>query len=276
MAYKSIVVHLGADQRTGVRTRLAVVLAQRFDAHLQGVFTLPPLIVPMGFGSPAPMIDHAAIEARRRAMEEVGDRTCRDFLRLAEAEGVQAEAETVDGDPGSRLADVARYADLALLGQSEEEGLGALARQLPEQVVLASGHGVLVVPYAGRFDDVGRRVVVAWNDSREAARATSEAMPLLASAEAVSVLEMDPPDGDGAGGRALAHSLARHGVRAEARHTVTAGVAAGEILLSTVAEIGADLLVMGAYGHSRLRELALGGVTRSVLAHMTVPVLMAS
>jgi nucleotide-binding universal stress UspA family protein len=276
MAYKSIGVHLAADRRTDVRARLATVLARRFEAHLEGVFVVPPLILPVGFGSPAPLIDHATIEAQRRAMEGVGDEVGARFLRLAEAEGVPAEAETVAGDPGQRLAGLARYADLVLVGQSEEEGLGALTRQLPEQVVLGSGRGVIVVPYAGSFEDVGRRVVLAWNDSREAARAATEAMPLLVSAQSVTVFEMDPADGSGGQGRAFARSLARHGIRAEARHTVTAGVAPGEILLSTVAEIGADLLVMGAYGHSRLREVALGGVTRSVLAHMTVPVLMAS
>ena len=145
---------------------------------------------------------------------------------------------------------------------------------MPEAVVLGSGRATLIVPYAGTFETIGERVLLAWNGSREAARAMAEAMPFLGRATSVLVLEMDSGPEPEASIEA-ARALAAHGVRAEARHTVTAGVAAGEILLSTAAETGADLLVMGAYGHTRLRELAFGGVTRTVFAHMTLPVLAA-
>jgi nucleotide-binding universal stress UspA family protein len=148
----------------------------------------------------------------------------------------------------------------------------------PEQVALASGRPVLIVPYAGHFDNVGRRVLIAWNATREAARAVSDAMPLLTSAELVTVLTIDPREGPhGHGelpGADIALHLARHGVKAQIERTVSAGMPVGEVLLSRVADLGADLIVMGAYGHSRAREVLLGGATRSVLRSMTVPVLM--
>lgn len=275
MAYRSILVHLGSDARSEVRSRLAMTLAQRFGAHLSGLYVIPPLIMPASFGSPMPMLSPEIVEAQRDMMARTAADAAERFTQLARAEGIGVDAETLEGDPGLRLAERARYADLTVVGQSEQEGIATLVRQLPEQVVLESGRGVLVVPYAGRFDAVGERVVIAWNGGREAVRAAEAAMPLLERATSVTVFEMDPRDGTGGRALACAHALARHGVRAEARHTLTAGVAQGEILLSTVAEAGADLLVMGAYGRSRARELILGGVTRSVLAHMTVPVLMA-
>jgi nucleotide-binding universal stress UspA family protein len=145
-------------------------------------------------------------------------------------------------------------------------------------VTLASGRPILVVPYAGRFETVGRCVLIAWNVSREAARAVADAMPLLAAADVVTVLAVDPPPGPGGDGDLpgadIALHLGRHGVEAQIERTVSADVPIGEVLLSRAADLGADLLVMGAYGHSRTRELLLGGATRSILASMTIPVLM--
>jgi nucleotide-binding universal stress UspA family protein len=145
---------------------------------------------------------------------------------------------------------------------------------VPERVVLESGRPTLMIPYAGDFERVGGRVLVAWNATREAARAVADTLPLLVRAEQVVVLEIDPAEGRMAPGPGLVAHLRRHGVEAEARHTVSAGIALGEILLSTIADAGSDLLVMGAYGHSRVHELALGGVTRTILEEMTIPVVM--
>jgi nucleotide-binding universal stress UspA family protein len=121
-------------------------------------------------------------------------------------------------------------------------------------------------------------VVIAWNSAREAARAVHDAMPLLIAAEAVTVLTIDPREGpQGHGelpGADISLHLARHGVKAQVERTVSADLPVGEVLLSRLADLGADLLVMGAYGHSRMRELLLGGATRSLLQSMTVPVLM--
>jgi nucleotide-binding universal stress UspA family protein len=135
---------------------------------------------------------------------------------------------------------------------------------------------VLVVPRYGTFDTVGERVLVAWNGSREATRAVHDALPILKLATKVTVLSIDPErdTGDRIPSADIALHLARHGVAAEGTSTVGLDISVGDLLLSRAADLGADLIVMGAYGHSRMRELVLGGATRHILQHMTVPVLM--
>jgi nucleotide-binding universal stress UspA family protein len=137
---------------------------------------------------------------------------------------------------------------------------------------------VLVVPHTGSFTSVGRRVLVGWNASREATRAVHDALPLLAGAESVTVSAVNPRRGLGAHGEEpgsdIARHLARHGVRVTVEHTAAPEIGAADILLNRASELSADLLVVGAYGQSRLREFLLGGVTRSLLREMTVPVLL--
>jgi nucleotide-binding universal stress UspA family protein len=147
-----------------------------------------------------------------------------------------------------------------------------------ENLLIYSGRPVLVVPYIGTGERIGRTVTVAWDAGREAARAVADAMPLLERAEKVHVLVVDPrPSADGHGeepGADLALHLARHGVKAEVNRTEANDIGTGDVILSWLSDADSDLLVMGAYAHSRLRELVLGGVTRRILDGMTVPVLM--
>jgi nucleotide-binding universal stress UspA family protein len=201
------------------------------------------------------------------------------FEHAAKLRGVSAEwraaAEGSDADPALH----ARYADLTILGQLDPTADAmAMTRPRPERVALAGGRPILVIPYAGQYETVGRRVLVGWDASREATRAVADAMPLLAAAETVSVLAIDPQERSSAHGAMpgadISLHLARHGVKAAVERTVSAGVPPGDVLLSRAADLGADLLVIGAYGHSRARELLLGGVTRTVLQSMTLPVLM--
>ena len=170
--------------------------------------------------------------------------------------------------------------DLVVLGQPNPDVRAGGAFGLrPEEIVLGGGRPVLVIPYAGDFAEVGQRVLVAWNGSREAARTLHDAMFLLEGAEAVTVIEADPPAA-GAGppiadAAALAAMLTRRGIKATAETTTAGDIGVENLLLSRAADLSADLLVMGAYGHSRLREFVLGGVSRGIFRHMTVPVLMA-
>jgi nucleotide-binding universal stress UspA family protein len=149
----------------------------------------------------------------------------------------------------------------------------------PEEIVLSCGRPVLVVPYAGAFADIGRRVLIAWNGSREAARALHDAMFLLGGAEAVTVIEIDPPAPGVAAPAAttaqVAAALSRRGIAAKPESDTSGDIGVEDLLLSRASDLGADLLVMGAYGHSRMREFVLGGVSRSIFRHMTMPVLMA-
>jgi nucleotide-binding universal stress UspA family protein len=164
-----------------------------------------------------------------------------------------------------------------ILGQAvaEEEDVPA---GFAEHVVLAAGRPVLMIPYAGQPAALGERVLVAWNASRESTRALTDALPLLQRAAQVDVLTVNArPGRDGHGempGADIALYLARHGVSANVHPTHGEDIGVGEWLLSRAADLGTDLIVMGAYGHSRLREMVLGGATRTILQSMTVPVLM--
>ena len=143
-------------------------------------------------------------------------------------------------------------------------------------MVLAAGRPALVIPYIGAGETLGERVLVAWDGGREAARAVNDALPLLERAASVGVLVINPSRG-GHGeqpGADIALHLARHGISVDAEHLEARDISTGNALLSRLADQNIDVLVMGAYGHSRLREMVLGGVTRQVFQSMTVPVLM--
>jgi nucleotide-binding universal stress UspA family protein len=172
----------------------------------------------------------------------------------------------------------ARYADLVIAGQPEPDGGSGVDATFAEDLVMGAGRPVLFVPYAGRFPEVGRRVLIAWNAGREAARAVTDALPLLTRAGTVQVVAFDPLKGDAdhgdLPGADIALVLARHGVKVSVAQQHSDEVDVGNQILSRAADMQSDLIVMGAYGHSRLREMVLGGVTRTLLDTMTVPVLM--
>ena len=278
MSYKDLLVVLGSDAASRGRMALAAALSERFAAHLVGLYPFPVPDIPrtLGYYNPA-LFDPIFRELREKA-QEVCDREREAFEHAASLRGLSAEwrvTEGLEADPAVH----ARYVDLTILGQLDPDGGDTeLIRPRPELVALASGRPILAVPYAGQFETVGRRVLIGWNATREATRAVNDAMPLLAAADVVTVLTIDAreaPDAHGElPGADISLHLARHGVKATIERTVSAGVPAGEVLLSRAADLGADLLVIGAYGHSRMRELLLGGATRSILQSMTVPVLM--
>ena len=278
MSYKDLLVVLGSDAASRGRMALAAALSERFAAHLVGLYPFPVPDIPrtLGYYNPA-LFDPIFRELREKA-QDVCDREREAFEHAASLRGLSAEwrvTEGLEADPAVH----ARYVDLTILGQLDPDGGDTeLIRPRPELVALASGRPILAVPYAGQFETVGRRVLIGWNATREATRAVNDAMPLLAGADVVTVLTIDAREGPDAHGELpgadISLHLARHGVKATIERTVSAGVPAGEVLLSRAADLGADLLVIGAYGHSRMRELLLGGATRSILQSMTVPVLM--
>ena len=144
--------------------------------------------------------------------------------------------------------------------------------------MLGCGRPVVIVPYSGRFDSIGKRALIAWTETRESVRAVGDAMPLLRGAEQVTVLRIGPAheigDDQSRLTRNLVHHLQRHDIPAKTSYIASGQIGTSDLILSHAADIGCDLLVMGGYGHSRTRELVLGGVTHDVLQHMTMPVLM--
>lgn len=279
MSYKDLLVVLDTDASARVRIEIAATLAERFAAHLVGLYPLPMPEAPRHFGYYDPALLNPFFEELRARARDAADETREAFEHIASLRGVSAEWREAPEGAEADTAVHARYADLTILGQLDpDSGEPDTIRPRPEQVTLASGRPILIVPYAGNFPNVGRRVVIGWNASREAARAVNDAMPLLAAAEIVTVLTIDAREGPRAHGELpgadVSLHLARHGVKAEIERTVSADLLVGDVLLSRAADLGADLLVMGAYGHFRARELLLGGATRSLLRSMTLPVLM--
>jgi nucleotide-binding universal stress UspA family protein len=279
MSYKDLLVVLDSEAPARGRIDLAAALAERFGAHLVGLYPLPVPQRPreLGYYDPA-LLDPFFADLRDRA-RDAADKVREQFEHVAGLRGLSAEWRLVPEGPDADPALHARYADLTILGQLDpDRGESGMIRPRPELVTLASGRPILVIPYAGHFENAGQRVLIGWNATREAARAVHDAMPLLSAAQAVTVLMIDPREGPQAHGEVpgadISLHLARHGVKAEIERTVSGDLPVGEVLLSRAADLGADLLVIGAYGHSRMRELLLGGATRSLLRSMTVPVLM--
>ncbi|MCP5151123.1 MAG: universal stress protein [Ectothiorhodospiraceae bacterium] len=273
-SYRDLVVHVDDGKSCAGRLEAAIELANRFEAHLTTVCVDPGLNVPVFVEAPVMPTLLEQLEAdRAKRIESVREQVA----QICDRAGIAAEWRLAEGELVSTLNLHGRYSDLVILGQEgggdEEE---AVVGGLPDSLTLELGRPVLVIPYIGVRRPPGKRVLVAWNGSREAARAVHDAMPFLVAAEHVEVVYANPREGQAGDlpGADISLHLARHGVKASAEQVVAGDVDIGDLLLSRAADADADLIVMGAYGHSRFREVVLGGVTRHLLRHMTVPVLM--
>ncbi|MEF9416993.1 MULTISPECIES: universal stress protein [Ralstonia solanacearum species complex] len=277
MTYASVMVHLDRSERAMHRLELAIRYAQAHHARLIAVYA--------SF-APSPswfyMMEGAAryIEEDRNRRDGVRDVVHERFRDATNALSLETEWRSVDGDPVALVLREAREADLLIVGQRDpDDPESFVAADFVETLILEAGRPVLVVPYAGRFTTVAQRLLVAWNGGRESARALHDAVPLMHEA-IVYVLQMidDHPHqrAEETTISQVACALLTYGIDStvEEAHCVGSDVAIGEMLLSRAADFNADLIVTGAYGHSRLRELVLGGVTRTLLNTMTVPVLM--
>lgn len=280
-ALRRILVHVDGSPRSATRLRLARRLGQAQGAGVEAVFAVTPAwmelpLSAMGDASAGVLLQEAEA-ARRRDARAV-------FERENEGPGPLATWDEGGSEAAiPALATRALCSDLLVLGQHDRND--PLAWGVPSDfvpsVLADSGRPALVVPWAGEVGEVGRRVLVAWKDSREAARALSAALPLLQAAEQVDIALWREPTLATEGEEApeslsrLQTWLAAHGLTPRIRPQGAASAELGERLLSLAADVGADLLVMGCYGHTRAREWLLGGATRTVLSSMTLPVLMA-
>jgi nucleotide-binding universal stress UspA family protein len=267
--FKDILVHVDDTGSGRARLEVAVDLAARFQAYLSGLY-VASLLHYFSYVDPAPW----SWESCRQALLEEADKAQQRFDAATTRAGITSEWRYVEGDALTVIGSYGSIVDLVVLGQPSEHA-GPVTRDIAGKAPLATGRPTLLIP-AAFSGTLGKRMLVAWNDSREAARAANDALLVLSQAEQVTVMAINRP-GEAQNGSLCAgivEHLSRHGVKAEAMGATASGNSVGEVLLDQAARQKADLIVMGAYGHSRLREIALGGVTRYMLKHATVPVLM--
>ena len=278
MGYKTVVVHVNSSGETERRVRLASQIVRMSKGRLVGAamsgisrFLYADHATAMGVSLAAQCIDEARENARA---------SLRRFESQCQMLDLQSfESRLLDDQAADGLVLQSRYSDLVVLAQVNPDApVSPLEEETPEYVAMNSARPVLVVPYAGHFEAPFKRVLVAWDGSMEATRAITAALPLLEQAGKVTLAvfnagrELDAHGSEP--GADMALYLARHGIRVEVSSQVTA-IDIGSALLSFAADTESDLLVMGCYGHSRFREIMLGGASRTVLQSMTLPVLMA-
>ena len=273
---KHIVVNVrGSDLDRG-KLALTARLAQRFDASVEAVFVRSiPFFVADFTGAATPQLMAAYDDTVNRAQA-----AAKAAFDAAKFPGAAAPRWTVErGLDAEILARRGAFADLIVLGQPAPGTEGASTDfDVPAETVMAAGRPVLIVPYAGNFPDAGKRILIAWSGKRESVRALADARPFIAGSESVTVLLVNARE-TGAEQeeleRELKTAIRRYGGKPTVSFVNTKELEADDMILSTAADLSADLLVMGAYGRSRLRELILGGATHGILRHMTLPVLMA-
>ncbi len=278
MALKDILVQVDRTKASQARVEAALALADASDAHLTALCLLAEPYIPasVGVNLPAELLR----EQRSRAEEEArrilaaADEAAGRFARPIE---LRHEIAAVDRMPAIFTRHV-RHADLAIVGQPDPEADAADQALLVEAAFMHSGRPALIIPYIGPRKMPPETVMCCWDGSREAVRAINDAIPLLEKASRVFVVVVDAEKlgtrvGPIAGADMAAH-LAHHGIEVEVKDLESGGLDVADVLLSQAADEAADLIVMGGYGHSRLREIVFGGVTQHILEHMTVPVLL--
>jgi nucleotide-binding universal stress UspA family protein len=277
MPYKTILVHVDESTHAGERIKISAAVAMAERAHLIGTAVTGASRYLLQSRMLAEL--DPSLQSHLTFLRERAERGLDDFENAVRLLGLPSfEKYLVDDEAGGGICLQARYADLVVIGQYDpEETSPVVMPDFPQYVVLHCGRPVLIVPHTGRFDNIGRRVLIAWDASMEATRAITDAVPLLQRAHTVDVvvfnagaqqqLQSTRPGTD------IARFLERHDIKVEVMRRRTE-LEIGDALLALVQELGSDLLVMGGYGHIRFREIIPGRVTSTILASMTVPVLM--
>ena len=278
MAYQTILVHLPNAKRAGQLLEVATRLARQNKAFVIGLFAFPQIFIPPAVAAEA-WADILKIQSERYTQDEAEVKklfsdACAKAKLKSEWRSVDPSAVAIDA-----IVRHAFCADLVVVPQADPDAEDFRQQEeINERVLMETGRPALFVPYVGRYKSIGEHPIVAWTATRESARAAYDALPFLKDAETVTIMTVNPADNGhettASTASQFAVTLARHGVRAKATNTVSGDVSVSNELLSRASDHGADLIVMGGYGHSRFRETVFGGVTHDILHHMTVPVLM--
>ncbi len=285
MALKDLLVYVDQTEASLIRLRLAADLAIRNEGRLTALYAREwsraqldrRKAAELGLVSADGL--HQLDEDIEASIDAVAARLQATLDELANQRGLRAELLGVDGVAADVVPQYARYADLCILGSDEPQGPASIGYTFSEQILFVTGRPVLFVPTEGTFATLGRHIVVAWNSSRPAARSLNDALPLIERAERTTILMVNPsgfidPHG-GPSGEQLVEHLRRHGAAAEPIRVdnVPHGAIADKLLAEAHAR-GADLIVAGAFGHPRLWEMMLGGVTHDLMTRMTLPIFM--
>lgn len=279
MNYKEILVYLDDSESCKNRIETALQLAMSHQAHLVGLALAVEPTIPAYIGAELPVevrdIQRKAADDRAAAQTEL-------FERLVSKEGISSETRVVhcyESTAGDTLSFHARHADLVVMGQADPDShFASLTNSMAEEVLFSTGRPIFLVPYIGSKRPFAGKAIIAWDGGREASRAVHDALPILVNMDEVIVLVVDAGKHSRSHGAEpgadLATHIARHGIKVRVDRVQSAGIDIAEVILNSIAENGANLLIMGGYGHSRLREMTLGGVTHTILKEMTAPVLM--
>ena len=272
---KDIVLPLQFSDHRDAAADFALSVSVAFNAHIAAIgFAYEPVLPALDMGNGIPL---DVIDAEREDNKKAAAETISRFEKSARLGGVTSESRVIEASfagAGHAFGEIARSFDLSVVGQSDPK---AMSNDLIiEGALFDSGRPVLVVPYIQSAGLKLDRVTVCWDGSRNAARAVNDAMPLLSRAKAIDVVTVigEKDKVDALQNAAIAQHLSRHGLSVELRMIAVGNLDVANAVLSDAADRGTDLIVMGGYGHSRLREFVLGGATRGILGTMTVPTLM--
>lgn len=277
MSYKTILVYFNNARQAPKLIESATNLAREHDGHVVGLFVTPRVQVfpEIGAGLTAELLkSHEAL------YKEESDAIREKFEIAMKGQSFSAEWRHVSAgyyQTSGEIIEHARMADILIVPQTDPDNPDPNYAGVAEELLIGCGRPVLVVPAYGEHGVFGTNVMVAWNGSREAARAVFDALPILKRAESVRVLSVESKDFDGSKnvpGAEIATMLSRHGVKCETSVSAGSSLHPGDELLARLADANCDLLVMGAYGHSRVTEFVFSGVSRHMLRNMTVPLLM--
>ncbi|MGO9702568.1 MAG: hypothetical protein ACLPX7_25290 [Xanthobacteraceae bacterium] len=285
MALKDLLVYVDQTEASLVRLRLAADLAIRNESRLTALYVREwshaqldwRKAAELGLVSAEGL--HKLDERIETSINDVAAKLEAVLSEFANKHGLRAELLGVDGTAAVVVPQYARYADLCILGRDEPRGPASIGYTFSEQILFVTGRPVLFVPTEGTFATLGRHIAVAWNSSRPAARSLNDAMPLIERAERTTILMVDPSGfidaHAGPPGEQMVEHLRRHGAAAEAirMEDIPHGAIANKLLAAAHAQ-GADLIVAGAFGHPRLWEKMLGGVTHDLMTRMTLPIFM--
>lgn len=274
MSYKTILLSLNEIGRNAELVPAVARFAASQEAHVIGLYVLPGITI---YPDAAFTAFPDYVDFNRRHYENARENVEKHFNDIMRKEGVAHEFFLVDSNRPAIADEVlanSRHADLLIVSATDGKDLRGVEPDFVEGIAVASGRPVMVVPRNGELVMNFAHILLAWNDSRESSRAAFDALPLLKEAKTVHVTRIDPQLRGNMPGVDIAETLARHGVKCEVSSVSSDGLLQGEALLRAARDQGSGLIVMGAYGHSRLREFIFGGVTRHVVEHLDRPVLM--